>query len=82
LKDKNSCFGLENREYGHRDLLCWPRNTLYQQKLGLTWPTNGCHSRIKATEFDCQVVEYTVWNDMFVDLTAAHVAKRMLSASG
>jgi hypothetical protein len=29
LERKSSGSGLENWEYGHRDLLCWPRNTLY-----------------------------------------------------
>jgi hypothetical protein len=43
LERKRSGLGLENREYGHRDLSCWPRDTLYQQKLALTWPTsNDC----------------------------------------
>jgi hypothetical protein len=33
--------GLENREYGRRDPLCWPRNTLYPQEFALTLPTSG-----------------------------------------
>jgi hypothetical protein len=33
--------GLENREYGWRDPLCWPPNTLYPLKLALTSPTTG-----------------------------------------
>jgi hypothetical protein len=33
--------GLKYRECGRRDLLCWPRNTLYPQKLALTSPTRG-----------------------------------------
>jgi hypothetical protein len=36
--------GLENREYGLRDPLCWPRNSLYQQKLTLTSQTLGGRS--------------------------------------
>jgi hypothetical protein len=28
--------GLDDREYGRRDLLRWPRDTLYLQKLALT----------------------------------------------
>ena len=42
---------------GRGDLLRWPRDTLYQQKLALTSPTGGgrsvgiVRSRIKATEF-------------------------------
>jgi hypothetical protein len=37
--------------------MCWPRNTLYSQKLALTLPTSGCCSvgivcfRTKATQF-------------------------------
>jgi hypothetical protein len=50
-------LGLENREYCRRDHLCWPRNTLYPQKLALTSYTSGgrsvsiVRSRTKATEF-------------------------------
>jgi hypothetical protein len=50
--------GLEYREYGRRDPLCWPRNTLYPQKLALTSSTSGgrsvgiVRSRTKATEFE------------------------------
>jgi hypothetical protein len=29
LERKSRGFGLENQEYGHRDSLCWPRNTIY-----------------------------------------------------
>jgi hypothetical protein len=32
LRKKNSGLGLENREYGRRDLPRWPRDTLYPQK--------------------------------------------------
>jgi hypothetical protein len=31
---RSSSFGLENREYCHRNPLCWPRNTLYAAKVG------------------------------------------------
>jgi hypothetical protein len=57
LGRKNSGSGLENREYGRRDPLCWPRNTLYPQNLALTSPTSGgssvgtVRSRTQATEF-------------------------------
>jgi hypothetical protein len=60
LKEKNSCSGLEHREYCCRDPLCWPCNTLYLQQLTLTSPTSGGHSiwivclQTKVTEF----VEY------------------------
>jgi hypothetical protein len=40
----SSGSGLENREYGRGEPLCWPRNTLYPQKLALTLPTNGGRS--------------------------------------
>jgi hypothetical protein len=48
--------GLENREYGRRNPLRWPRGSIYQQKLALTSPTTGgrsvgiVYSRTKATE--------------------------------
>jgi hypothetical protein len=49
--------GLENREYGRRDLSRWPRGNLYPQKFALTSPTSGglsagiVRSRTKATEW-------------------------------
>jgi hypothetical protein len=58
LLGKNSSgSGLENREYGRGDKLRRPRDTLYPQKLALTWPTCGGRSvgivclRTKTTEF-------------------------------
>jgi hypothetical protein len=39
-----SLGGLENRDYGRRDPSCWPRGTLYPQKLPLTSPTSGGRS--------------------------------------
>jgi hypothetical protein len=48
---------LESREYGRRDPSCWPRGTLYPQKLALTSPTSDgrsvgiVRSRTQATEF-------------------------------
>jgi hypothetical protein len=60
LEKKSSNSGLENREHGRTESLCWPRNTVYVQKLALTSPTSGCRSvgivrlRTKATrEFVC-----------------------------
>jgi hypothetical protein len=56
LHEQEAC-GLENREYSSRDPSCWPRGTLYLQKLALTSPTSGgrsvstVHSRTQATEF-------------------------------
>jgi hypothetical protein len=34
LFERSSGLGLEIREYGCRDLSCWPRSTLYPQKVG------------------------------------------------
>jgi hypothetical protein len=36
----SSSSGLDNWEYSHGDLLRWPRDTLYPQKLALTLPTS------------------------------------------
>jgi hypothetical protein len=36
LERQISGSGLENRDYGQRDPLRWPRNTFYPQKLALT----------------------------------------------
>jgi hypothetical protein len=41
---RRSYSGLESQEYGHRDPSCWPRGTLYPQKLALTSLTNGGRS--------------------------------------
>jgi hypothetical protein len=57
LGRNNSGSGLENREYGRVDLLHWPHDTVYPQKLALTSPTSDSRSvgivRLwtKATEF-------------------------------
>jgi hypothetical protein len=57
LRGRNSSgFGLKSRKNGRGDPLRLPRDTLYAQKLALTWPTKGCRSvgivrsRTKATE--------------------------------
>jgi hypothetical protein len=47
LGQKSSGSGLENREYGRRDPLCCPRNTLYPQTLALTSPASGSRSQTK-----------------------------------
>jgi hypothetical protein len=44
LGRKSSGSGLENRDYGRRDPLCWPRDTLYPEKLALISPTSGVRS--------------------------------------
>jgi hypothetical protein len=57
LRRNISGSGLENREYGRGDPLCWPRDTLYEQKLALTSLTSGGRlvgivlSRTETTEF-------------------------------
>jgi hypothetical protein len=57
LERNNSGSGLESREYGRRDPLHWPRDTISAKKLALTSPTSGgrsvgiVRSRTKATEF-------------------------------
>jgi hypothetical protein len=58
LKSSGSGTGstLENREYSYGGPLCWPRDTLYPQKLALTSPTCSDRSvgivrlRTKTTE--------------------------------
>jgi hypothetical protein len=57
LGRKSSGSGLQNQEYGRRDLSRGPRATLYPQTLALTSPTSGSRSvgiirsRTQATEF-------------------------------
>jgi hypothetical protein len=59
LGRNSSGSGLENGEYSCGDLLRWPHDMLYPQKLALTSPTSSGHSvgivrlRTKATEFVC-----------------------------
>jgi hypothetical protein len=57
LGRNSSGSGLENREYGRGNPLCWPLDTPYRQKLALTSTTSGGRSvgidrlQAKATEF-------------------------------
>jgi hypothetical protein len=58
LERNSSGTDLENREYGRRDRLRWPSDTLHpKKKLRLTSPTRGgrsvgiVRSRTMATEF-------------------------------
>jgi hypothetical protein len=44
LEWKSSGSGQENRVNNRGDPLRWPRDTLYPQKLALTWPTSGGRS--------------------------------------
>jgi hypothetical protein len=59
LERKSSGSGLENREYGSRDMPLWLRGTIYPQKLVLTSVISGgrsvgiVRSRTQATEFVC-----------------------------
>jgi hypothetical protein len=67
FESNSSGSGLEIREYGRRDPLCWPRDTFHPQKLAPTSPTNGgcsvgmVRSRTKATEF--VVIVKKLWRD-------------------
>jgi hypothetical protein len=68
LGRKNVGFGLENRKYNRKGPLCWPRNTLYPQKLTLASPTSDGRSvgivrwRTKATEFVYIVTSFNVYD--------------------
>jgi hypothetical protein len=42
LEAETSGSGLENRDYSHRGSVALITRHLYQQKLALTSPTNGC----------------------------------------
>jgi hypothetical protein len=54
---KSSGYCLENRDYGRKDPLCWPRSTFYPQKLALASPKSVGRSvglvlsPTKATDF-------------------------------
>jgi hypothetical protein len=73
LGRNSSGSSLENREYGRWDPLCWPRDTLYPQKLALTLPTSGDRSvgvlclRTKATEFVVCYV-FVLWCILLTDM--------------
>jgi hypothetical protein len=64
LGRKSSHSGLENREYSRSDPLCWPRKTLYPQKVVLTSLTsfgllvNIVRSQTQATELHGTLHEY------------------------
>jgi hypothetical protein len=64
LGRKSSGSGLENREYGRRDPLCWPRNILYPKKVGINFATSGGRSagivcsRTKTADFVVLFVLY------------------------
>jgi hypothetical protein len=66
LGRKSSDCGLEIRQYGRRNLLRWPRGTLYPRKVKLTSPTSGGRSvvivrmRTQATEFVFSLVSHYI----------------------
>jgi hypothetical protein len=68
---KSSGSGIEIRKYGHRDPLCWPRDTLYPQKLALTSLTSGSRavgivrSRTEATELLVIITDSVVTSRKF-----------------
>jgi hypothetical protein len=75
LGRNSSGSGLENRQYSCGDLLCWPRNTLYPQKLALTSPTSGGRSvgiiclGTKVMEFFfliCGCIYYLLWFNQWI----------------
>jgi hypothetical protein len=59
--------GLESREYGRRDLSCWPRGTLYPQKLALTSPTSGGRS-VGVVRSWTQATEFSLVLETFIEL--------------
>jgi hypothetical protein len=73
LGRNSSGSGLEKREYGHKDPSCWPRGTLYQQKLAITSPTSGgrsvgiVHLWTQTTEFVCFVSLMVHWSSMYLN---------------
>jgi hypothetical protein len=75
LGRKSSGSGLQIREYGRGDPSCWPRRTLYQQKLVPTSPTSGglsvdaVRSRTQATEFAFVSFVYCRHNSYWYMLT-------------
>jgi hypothetical protein len=73
LGRKSRGSGLENRDYGRRDSSCWPRGTLYPQKLALTWlmisggryssladSGHGVFIILLTTLFQCEVKWFTL----------------------
>jgi hypothetical protein len=64
VERKRSGSSLQSREYGRRDLLRWPRDTLYPQMLALTSPAGSggivgiVLSLTQATEFSLVRIIY------------------------
>jgi hypothetical protein len=64
LGRNSSGYSLEGREYGRRNLLCWPHDTLYLQKLALSSLTSDgrlvsvVHSWTKGTKFNIYLYIY------------------------
>jgi hypothetical protein len=61
-KSSDSC--LENREYGRRDLSCWPRGTLYPLKLAITSPTSGGRS-VGVVHYLTQTMEFYTFSQHY-----------------
>jgi hypothetical protein len=51
--------GLENRDYSRGDLLCGPRDTLYQLKLALT-SSAGCGSSVGIVRLRTKTMEFSL----------------------
>jgi hypothetical protein len=72
-----SGISLGNQECGRMDPSCWPRDSLYLQKLAPTLPTSGSrsfgiiHSWTEATEFSLVFYFYVEVIAMFWDETLA-----------
>jgi hypothetical protein len=60
LGRNSSGTGLEHREYGHGDLLRWPRDVHYPQKLSLTSPTN-CGRSVGIVRLRTEVTEFILF---------------------
>jgi hypothetical protein len=62
LERDSSGSGLESREYGRRDPLRRPRDTLYPQKLAITSPrSGGCSIGIVCSRTEATDLLYSVW---------------------
>jgi hypothetical protein len=58
LGGENGGSGLENREYGRKNPLCWPRNTLYPKKIG----TNvACGRSVAIVRWRTQAKEFVLF---------------------
>jgi hypothetical protein len=65
-------YHIWQREYGRSDPLCWPRDTLYQQKLVLTSPTSGGHS-VRIVRSRTKATDIVLYLPYLPDYTSRHV---------